>query len=104
MDWMYEMKSNIIQESLRCLLYFKEREEGLMFMNHEVRKVYKDTDLDIEAYQFKGIMQRFPAHFHDYYVIGFIEEGQRHLTCQREEFIINPGDLKENLMEVPSLS
>lgn len=64
-----------------------------MIMNHEVRKVYKDTDLDIEAYQFKGIMQRFPAHFHDYYVIGFIEEGQRHLTCQREEFIINPGDL-----------
>ncbi|MFB6363079.1 AraC family ligand binding domain-containing protein [Paenibacillus elgii] len=23
-------------------------------------------------------MQKFPNHFHDYYVIGFIEEGQLH--------------------------
>lgn len=62
-------------------------------MVDEFRMLYLDTDLNIEAYQFKGIMQKFPAHFHEYYVIGFIEEGQRHLVCKGEEYIINPGDL-----------
>ncbi|MFT8322579.1 MAG: AraC family transcriptional regulator [Bacillus sp. (in: firmicutes)] len=62
-------------------------------MVKEVRTVYVDSDLHIEAYRFKGIMQKFPAHFHEYYVIGFIEEGQRYLVCKGEEYIINPGDL-----------
>lgn len=62
-------------------------------MVNEIRTVYLDSDLNIEAYRFKGIMQKFPAHFHEYYVIGFIEEGQRHLVCKGEEYIINPGDL-----------
>lgn len=62
-------------------------------MVDEIRTLYLDTDLNVEAYQFKGIMQKFPAHFHEYYVIGFIEEGQRHLVCKGEEYIINPGDL-----------
>lgn len=62
-------------------------------MLNELRTVYFDSDLNIEAYRFKGIMQKFPAHFHEYYVIGFIEEGQRYLVCKGEEYIINPGDL-----------
>lgn len=62
-------------------------------MLNEIRTVYLDSKLEIEAYRFKGIMQKFPAHFHEYYVIGFIEEGQRHLVCRGEEYIINPGDL-----------
>lgn len=62
-------------------------------MPNELRTIYLDADLDIEAYQFKGIMQKFPSHFHEYYVIGFIEEGQRHLVCKDREYIINPGDL-----------
>jgi AraC-like DNA-binding protein/mannose-6-phosphate isomerase-like protein (cupin superfamily) len=62
-------------------------------MLNEIRTVYLDSDLNIEAYRFKGIMQKFPAHFHEYYVIGFIEKGQRHLVCKGEEYIINPGDL-----------
>ncbi|GAB2547788.1 AraC family ligand binding domain-containing protein [Gracilibacillus alcaliphilus] len=62
-------------------------------MVQEVRTVYLDPDLNMEAYRFKGIMQKFPAHFHEYYVIGFIEEGQRYLVCQGEEYIINPGDV-----------
>ncbi|MGE7090489.1 AraC family ligand binding domain-containing protein [Lysinibacillus sp. NPDC048646] len=62
-------------------------------MLNEIRTVYLDSDLNIEAYRFKGIMQKFPAHFHEYYVIGFIEEGQRYLVCKGEEYIINPGDL-----------
>jgi AraC-like DNA-binding protein/mannose-6-phosphate isomerase-like protein (cupin superfamily) len=62
-------------------------------MTKEIRTAHVDEALHIEAYRFKGIMQKFPAHFHEYYVIGFIEEGQRHLICQGKEYIINPGDL-----------
>ncbi|TXK74443.1 AraC family transcriptional regulator [Paenibacillus sp. N3.4] len=62
-------------------------------MAHEVRKVCFDKDLKVEAYRFKGIMQKFPNHFHDYYVIGFIEKGQRYLVCKNEEYIINSGDV-----------
>ncbi|MGG1366138.1 AraC family transcriptional regulator [Priestia megaterium] len=62
-------------------------------MVKEIRTAHVDADLHIEGYRFKGIMQKFPAHFHEYYVIGFIEEGQRHLICQGKAYIINPGDL-----------
>ncbi|MEC1626778.1 AraC family transcriptional regulator [Bacillus mojavensis] len=62
-------------------------------MQNETRTLHLDPHLDIEAYRFKGIMQKFPNHFHDYYVIGFIEKGQRYLACQDQEYIINPGDL-----------
>lgn len=62
-------------------------------MPNEIRTIYLDSDLNVEAYRFKGIMQKFPAHFHEYYVIGFIEEGQRYLVCKGQEYIINPGDL-----------
>lgn len=62
-------------------------------MVNEVRTVCYDMDLKIEAYRFEGIMQKFPNHFHDYYVIGFIENGQRYLLCNNKEYIINPGDI-----------
>lgn len=62
-------------------------------MKNETRTIFVDADLHIEAYQFKGIMQKFPSHFHEYYVIGFIEEGQRSLVCKGEHYVINPGDL-----------
>lgn len=59
----------------------------------EERKVCFDNDLKIEAYQFNGIMQKFPNHFHEHYVIGFIEAGKRHLSCKNKEYVIEPGDL-----------
>lgn len=62
-------------------------------MTREVRTVVFDTDLQLEAYQFEGIMQKFPNHFHDYYVIGFIEQGKRHLVCNNEEYMLNSGDM-----------
>lgn len=62
-------------------------------MKKEVRTLYVDNDLNIEAYNFKGIMQKFPNHFHDYYVIGFIEEGKRILYCKNEEYIISSGEI-----------
>lgn len=60
---------------------------------HEQRLVRYDNELKIEAHQFNGIMQRFPNHFHEYYVIGFVESGKRGLTCKNREYIIDAGDL-----------
>lgn len=62
-------------------------------MIKERRNAYFDTLLNIEAYQFEGLVQKFPNHFHDYYVIGYIEKGQRLLKCNNEKYIINPGDV-----------
>lgn len=62
-------------------------------MGKEERTVRFDNDLGIEAYCFKGIMLKFPNHFHEYYVIGFIEAGQRHLSCKNREYSIGDGDM-----------
>lgn len=62
-------------------------------MKQEIRTVKYDTELKVEAYHFQGIMQKFPNHFHEYYVIGFIEKGQRFLSCKNKEYTIEPGDL-----------
>lgn len=62
-------------------------------MNREMRTVKFDTELKIEAYHFQGIMQKFPNHFHEYYVVGFIERGQRFLSCNNKKYKIEPGDL-----------
>lgn len=62
-------------------------------MKQEIRTVKYDTELKVEVYHFQGIMQKFPNHFHEYYVIGFIEKGQRLLSCKNKEYIIEPGDL-----------
>lgn len=69
-------------------------------MKKEVRTMVYDDDLHIEAYRFEGIVQPFPNHFHEYYVIGFIEDGERMLSCKNQEYTIargnvllfNPGD------------
>jgi AraC-like DNA-binding protein/mannose-6-phosphate isomerase-like protein (cupin superfamily) len=62
-------------------------------MPNDIRTVCYDTALQIETYRFQGVMQKFPNHFHDYYVIGFIEAGQRYLQCKNQEHIINPNDV-----------
>lgn len=62
-------------------------------MEQEKRTVRFDNDLKIEAFHFEGLMQKFPNHFHEYYVLGFVESGRRFLTCKNREYIINAGDL-----------
>lgn len=64
-----------------------------MLGSQEQRHVYYDRDLGIEAYQLSGIVQKFPNHFHDFYVIGFIEGGKRHLWCRDKEYDLRAGDL-----------
>ncbi|MPM79503.1 HTH-type transcriptional activator RhaS [bioreactor metagenome] len=58
-----------------------------------MRTVKYDAQLGLEAYHFEGILQKFPNHFHDYYVVGFIERGNRLLSCGQREYLIAPGDL-----------
>ena len=59
----------------------------------EQRHVYYDRDLKIEAYNLSGIVQKFPNHFHEFYVIGFVEGGSRHLWCKAQEYDLTAGDL-----------
>lgn len=61
-------------------------------MKTESRVMVYDDDLHIEAYRFDGVAQPFPNHFHDYYVIGLVESGQRVLSCKSQEYAISSGD------------
>ena len=62
-------------------------------MKKEVRTVVYDDELRIEAYRFEGIVQPFPNHFHEYYVIGLIEGGERVLSCKNQEYTVKTGDV-----------
>lgn len=62
-------------------------------MGNDTRTIYYDNELKIEAYWFKGVRQKFPNHFHDHYVVGFIENGQRAFLCKDREYILRPGDI-----------
>ena len=59
----------------------------------EKRTARFDAELMVEAYQFQGVMQAFPSHFHEHYVIGFIERGKRRLRCKGQDYLTAPGDL-----------
>lgn len=69
-------------------------------MKKETRTVVYDDALRMEAYRFAGIVQPFPNHFHEHYVIGFVEGGERCLSCKNREYniergnviLFNPGD------------
>ena len=62
-------------------------------MRKETKTAVYDEELGLEAYRFKGIAQPFPNHFHEYYVIGFVEEGERRLSCRNREYMIRRGDV-----------
>lgn len=62
-------------------------------MDKELRNIVYDTDLCIEALRFPEIIQSFPNHFHDYYTIGYIEQGERNVSCNNKEYFIKAGDV-----------
>lgn len=62
-------------------------------MKKEVRKIFFDEELRLEACFFEGISQPFPPHFHEYYVIGFIESGRRQLSVCGNEYTAAEGDI-----------
>ena len=59
----------------------------------EKRIARYDPELMVEAYQFQSVMQAFPNHFHEHYVIGFIERGNRNLKVRKSCYLIVPGNL-----------
>ena len=63
-----------------------------MLRAREERWVHYDEALEIEAYALRGIVQKFPNHFHGYYVLGFIEGGERRLWCRGKEYELHAGD------------
>ena len=62
-------------------------------MKKETRTVVYDDGLRLEAYHFEGIVQPFPNHFHEHYVIGFVEDGTRRLSCRNREYSIEKGSI-----------
>lgn len=62
-------------------------------MKKEIRTICYDDELNLELYRFEGIVQSFPNHFHDYYVIGYVESGTRRLFCKNNQYIIKSGDI-----------
>lgn len=74
-------------------------------MNKEIRTICYDEELHIEAYHLEGIVQPFPNHFHEHYVIGFIEDGtgfsdQSHFTNFFSMFIgLAPGVYREIFLD-----
>ncbi len=73
--------------------YIKIKGMGGVCLKKEIRKVYYDEELKIEAYSFEGIMQTFPNHFHNHYVIGLIEEGERFLYCKNHKYIVGKDSI-----------
>lgn len=45
------------------------------------------------AYRFEGIVQPFHSHFHEHYVIGLVEKGERKRICRGETHCIHGGDV-----------
>ena len=62
-------------------------------MKKETRTVVYNDELQMEAYRFEGIVQPFPSHFHEHYVIGFVEDGERVLSCRGREYAIEEGSI-----------
>ncbi len=62
-------------------------------MKKTLKTIVYDEELHMEAFHFQGIMQPFPNHFHEYYVIGFVENGERRLSCRNQEYAIRRGDI-----------
>lgn len=62
-------------------------------MKKETRTVVYDDELRLEAYHLEGTRQSFPNHFHEYYVIGFVETGERSLFCKNKEYTIQKGNV-----------
>lgn len=62
-------------------------------MKKEVRTIFYDEELGIEAYRLEGIVQPFPNHFHECYVFGYVEAGARYLSCKGTDYVLQKGHM-----------
>lgn len=58
-------------------------------MYQEERQIYYDRDLNIEAYNLSGIVQKFPNHFHEDYVIGLTPKQYQRIFAEHESSLLN---------------
>ena len=65
-------------------------------MQKAIRTIVYDDELRIEAYRLEGIVQPFPNHFHEHYVIGIVEDGQRVLFCKNRQYWQTVSCQKQN--------
>lgn len=57
-------------------------------------KVLVRSDLlKVDAYRFEGLVRSFPAHFHEYYTIGYMNGGNRRLICCGRKYELKKGDM-----------
>ncbi len=73
--------------------WYNGADKGERRVKKEIRTVVCGDGLRMEAYRFEGIVQPFPNHFHEYYVIGFVEGGERALSCRNREYAIKKGSV-----------
>lgn len=59
-------------------------------MKSESGTAVYDNELRLEAYRFQ---RSFPKHFHEYYVIGYVEDGAGALICKDVEYALKKGDI-----------
>ncbi len=59
-------------------------------MKNEPGTAVYDAGLRLEAYRFR---RSFPKHFHAYYVLGYVEDGQGGLVCKDVEYVLKKGDI-----------
>lgn len=52
-----------------------------------------EREMGLEAYRFRGYDRPFPSHFHDHYVLGLVEAGERQLVCGARQYRLRAGDL-----------
>lgn len=62
-------------------------------MEKEEKTAVYDKGLRVEAFCFHGMARPFPNHFHEYYVIGLVEKGERRLLCRNQEYVIGQGNM-----------
>lgn len=60
-------------------------------MENETREAVYDGDLRLEAFRLRGLSRPFPAHFHEHYVFGLVEEGQRELRVGEKRLVVESG-------------
>lgn len=88
---------DILQAFFRCnakilVVFISCFWQGEQTIKKSIKTVIYDAQLHIEAYHFQETFQPFPNHFHEYYVIGFVAQGQRYLFCKNQEYVIKQGD------------
>jgi len=83
---------DILQDA-RPRAWYDWKGKGGSRVKKEIRTAARGGGPRVEAYRIEGIARPFPNHFHEYYVIGFVEKGERVLSCKNQEYAIRKGDL-----------